>query len=290
MIASRSRSLVTQPKRRMVTSVNTQITQCNVVQSTEIDYSMVHSHTVLYNVLYQIKSYIPSEFIFYKCQIETNLATLTDALIEGYCDITNEGTRNNTSRCIQEFCEYIENLKSDINNKILLNQYDKLNDEQEQLFNLILNKFYKFLKIFYLFNEQFVISSNSDNVKRLKVLHKAITHEQSNIYKGEYTIVFETQLMIESKSPSLYNLIPWIGSSKSPKCVTDDVTNITGSLNNSNYGSCSSQDDNKIIDETLNDNQLNDDDNKIVSYGVRDRVSDCWSFVSRIFPDNSKKN
>ena len=80
-----------------------------------------------------------------------------------------------------------------------------------------------------------------------------------------------------------------MGSSKSPKCITDDVTNITGSINNPTYGSCSLQDDNKIFDETLNDNQLNDND-KNVSYGVRDRVGDCLSGISKLWYTNSKKN
>lgn len=191
----------------------------------DIDYSMIKSHNVLYNLIYQVNLYMPSEFIASNFEIITELTKLSDSVIDGYSDIKNKDKRDHAYLCVLECCQYIEHLRFDINNKVLFNNSYKLTYNQELSFHLILKNISKFLELFYLIIKNFFEFNETTKIKHLKLLYKIINNEKSNIYNGDYTIVSKI-------TPSIFNLSYLTKSSVS---VPD---NMMGSINYPNYGSC----------------------------------------------------
>lgn len=194
-------------------------------KSGDIDYSMIKSNNVLYNLIYQVHLYMPSEFVASNFEIITELTKLSDSVIDGYSDIKNKDKRDHAYLCVLECCQYIEHLRLDINNKVLFNNSYKLTYNQELSFHLILKNISKFLELFYLIIKNFFEFSETTKIKHLKLLYKIINNEKSNIYNGDYTIVSKI-------TPSIFNLSYLTKSSVS---VPD---NMMGSINYPNYGSC----------------------------------------------------
>ena len=194
-------------------------------KSGDIDYSMIKSNNVLYNLIYQVHLYMPSEFVASNFEIITELTKLSDSVIDGYSDIKNKDKRDHAYLCVLECCQYIEHLRLDINNKVLFNNSYKLTYNQELSFHLILKNISKFLELFYLIIKNFFEFNETTKIKHLKLLYKIINNEKSNIYNGDYTIVSKI-------TPSIFNLSYLTKSSVS---VPD---NMMGSINYPNYGSC----------------------------------------------------